>query len=88
MGEVDHEEHAVDHRVADGEERVDRAQSQPEHDLLRQDRKDLPDVHLLRTERRRLEGGRDSRRPDGRPYLDHTISRTRGARARSYLTFS
>jgi hypothetical protein len=34
MGEVDHADDAVDHRIADGDETVDRSESQPVDELL------------------------------------------------------
>ena len=37
VGEVDHEQHAVDHGVAERDQPVDRAERQAEHELLRQD---------------------------------------------------
>ena len=51
VGEVDHEQDAVDHRVAERDEPVDGPQGQPEDELLRQDREDRLQAHGVRPPR-------------------------------------
>ena len=81
--EVDHEQHAVDHGVADRDQTVDGAEREAEDQLLGQDRQD---VHGLRSRpdrrggcgRRRAAPPRCRRRPCGR-----SAGRSRGSRCRA-----